>query len=91
MDVQGERKKHKGCSNKITKLISGSSALQLQGGRALPEEGVTREEKSTIGLKFFKSSFSQCVLLFMFCLSYTVQRREDEREEVKIFQNLFKS
>lgn len=46
-------KKHKGCSNKITQVISGSSALQLLGGRTLPAEGVTREERAKIGLENF--------------------------------------
>lgn len=46
-------KKHRGCSNKIKQLISGSSALQLLGGRTLPAEGVTKEERSKTGREFF--------------------------------------
>lgn len=77
------RKKHKGCSNKITQLISGSSALQLLEGRTLSAEGVTREERSMIGLTFFKNSFSQRGLLFMFSLSYNYMYREVKMRERK--------
>lgn len=89
MDVRG-KKKHKGCSNKITKLISGSSAYNfMEAGLWLKKEWPGKKNLQ-LGWIFSRTVFLS--MSYYLCsvspTSYTVQRREDEREEVKIFKNL---